>query len=718
MSNIVKIGNRYYDFGTKNESFLLTAQELKVLGVKNWYFMLEVKRPDLGVQDIDPYDPNITAEQIGRCAGEGKRNPWYFFREVSRVPVRGMGTKQLYLHRAGCAAIWSYLHSIDFELVQPRQTYKTTVLIAIMSYMLLFEYQNCDIPFLHKTEKRCRDNIGILRDYVYALPKWMNPWATMKHQPGLESLKYDKHNVGIAVITAPKSESSAEDKPRGFSLFTWFADECEFVPYMKAVMNGANSTIVQARLTAKANGFRSCMMYASTPGNLETREGKDWASILDEMETFDELKYYDMTDAELERVKSLPGPDDPDPNRAPLTMFYIEFNWKQLRKTEEWLRQQYFEAIKKKEISEYRRGVLLQRYRGDDDALFDQRDIDYITQHQREPDVTIELREKYPLQIYLHNIRRPDITSKMQYFDTSIPYMIGIDPASGKGGDNTAIVIVHPYTFQVVGELVTPYMSPMDLMRVITDLAKMIPRGIFIVETNSIGSVIVDFVQETNMAHRFYHDPKLDASKNPITKEPVKEMLKRQALEKGYIGTYLTNTIREKMFQLLKAQMHDHREVMTSKNLVYDITNLIRGKNGKIEAAPGLHDDLVMAYNHVLYIYYYGYRLERFGIFKEKSILETGHDVAHEYDEYVAEQQVNNIVPYANPRAFENYRLREMLTNDPMGMFTGPGGRDEYGYKRSDYSGGEPTAAIEDDSSLSDSDYKLFAMANGLYERY
>lgn len=110
----------YYDFGTKNESFLLTAQELKTLGIKNWYFMLEVAFPQLGVQDIDPYDEKITAEDIGRIISECKDNPWFFFREVARVPVRGTGTVPLYLHRAGCAAIWSFIHSFDFELVQPR----------------------------------------------------------------------------------------------------------------------------------------------------------------------------------------------------------------------------------------------------------------------------------------------------------------------------------------------------------------------------------------------------------------------------------------------------------------------------------------------------------------------------------------------------------------------------------------------------------------------
>ena len=78
MSNIVRIDGKYYDFGTKNESFLLTAAELKTLGIKNWYFMLEVKFPQLGVQDIDPYDPNISREDQGKIHIESKSNLWFW----------------------------------------------------------------------------------------------------------------------------------------------------------------------------------------------------------------------------------------------------------------------------------------------------------------------------------------------------------------------------------------------------------------------------------------------------------------------------------------------------------------------------------------------------------------------------------------------------------------------------------------------------------------
>ena len=78
MSKILKIDNKFYDFGTKNESFLITAQELKTLGIKNWYFMLEVKFPQLGVQDIDPFKADITPEDIGRIHIESKANIWFW----------------------------------------------------------------------------------------------------------------------------------------------------------------------------------------------------------------------------------------------------------------------------------------------------------------------------------------------------------------------------------------------------------------------------------------------------------------------------------------------------------------------------------------------------------------------------------------------------------------------------------------------------------------
>lgn len=121
MSKIIKIENRFYDFGTHNKSFLITAQELKSLGVKNWYFMLEVKNPQLLVQDLDPWSPDLTPEQIGRIHIENKQNIWYYVREVAKVPAKGSPKPfDPILTRASAAAVWCYDHNIDFRLCQPR----------------------------------------------------------------------------------------------------------------------------------------------------------------------------------------------------------------------------------------------------------------------------------------------------------------------------------------------------------------------------------------------------------------------------------------------------------------------------------------------------------------------------------------------------------------------------------------------------------------------
>lgn len=687
MSNILNIDGKWYDFGTKNSSFLLTAQELKTLGIKNYYFMLEVKYPNLGVQDIDPYDPNISAEDIGKVLVECKNNPWYYFREVLHIPVRGSGEIPLYLHRACCAAIWCFMHSIDFELVQPRQTYKTTGITGIMSYMFLFEYRNVDIPYMHKTEKRCTDNVGLLRDYIMALPKYMNPWANAKHPPGLQSLKYEGHNVSIAVVSAAKSETVATDKTRGFSLFTWFVDECEFIPYMKAVIDGANPTIVQARETAKKTGVRSCMMYASTPGDLETDEGKDFQKIIDKLPVFKE-SFYDLSDEEIEAMKNidLDAPTDPNtPQQTPLTMLYIEFNHTQLRKDRKWLLAQYYEALAKSTLGEYRRGVLLQRFRGGEGSFFEQADIDYIQQNIREPDYDIFLMKKYHLYVYKHDITVPDLTSSTPYFDMSVPYLIGIDCATGKNGDNTAITILNPYTLEVVGELLSPVMGGLDLMRVITMLAKMLPRALFCLESNLTGVDIIDFVQESQLENRFYHDPRAtELTKNVIEKQDTQTSLVQRAKAKRYFGTYVTSKTRDMMFNLLRNTLHDYRHLINTKYLVHDICNLVEHKNGKMAAADGEHDDMVMSYLHTLYVLTYGYELGRFGIDKSRCTYKKSNEIMKEYEQHVQEDKIDNSLPNDGSLPYEAQLLHD-LTSSLRKEYNQPNGRDEYGYTHNQY---------------------------------
>ena len=682
MSNVIRIGDKYYDFGTKNKSFLITAQELKTLGIKNYYFMLEVKNPQFGVQDLDPHDPKLSPEDIGRIILECKQNPWYFFREVARVPVSGAGSVPPILLRPSTAAIWCFMNSIDFLLCQPRQTYKSTWCTIILEYMFLFEYNNVSIPLLHLKLERALKSAEQLRDYICALPKYMNPWSRRTKLPGTKSLKYDEHTMSIVPLASADSDVKAGDLLRGMTLYGAMFEEWEYLQHFMSIMEGGTPAIISAREIGRKNNLRTCIMMLSTPGNLETEEGRAAQKMIDMTPPFNE-QMYDFTDKEKEDFFSGVTHINKDGQPEQVTRLYIEFNYVQCRKTEDWKREQYNEARSKGKIDEYLRGVLMMRYRGADAVLFEQADIDYIQQHVKEPDHVIFLMKKYNLYCYNHKIEYPDITSNTPYFDTQIPYLIGNDVAGGGDGDNTTFCIVHPYTLEVVGELTSPYIGTLDHMRLIVELAKLIPRGVFCLETNSIGKAIVDFIQESQLEARFYHDPQLDITKNAIMKETNESVImKQRAHQKKYIGTYVSAKTRDNMIKLLIRYVHEYRYLINTKYLVKDILALERKKNGRVEASNGEHDDMVMAYLHTLYVLHYGSQLNRFGIDKTKCTYEKVYDVLREYDETTTEETVNNVVPYKDENAFENQLMYDQIDMNSREYMDG---KDVYGYSRDQY---------------------------------
>ena len=711
MSKIVKINGKYYDFGTTNESFLQTAAELKTLGIKNWYFMLEVKYPQIGVQDIDPYNPHISKEDQGKIHIESKANLWFWLREVARIPAQGAPQPfRVGLTRASCAATWCYLHNIDFMLCQPRQTWKTTIVLLLITYAFIYELKNVTIPFMHLKEADTLRNAEMLREYITTLPPYMNPWYGKKQLPGLKSLKYEEHGTSIKILSSAESEVKAKDKMRGMTLFVGMIDEWEYLNYISNVIAGAAPAMKSGRDIAEKTGGRSCMMLLSTPGDLETQTGKEAQHMIDQTPPFSE-QFYDFTEEEIKAHFEGVGQKNENGEFEQITMLYIEFNYKQLRKDEKWRQAQYRAALQTNKLAEYRRGVLLERFRGGDAVLFDQRDMDYIKEHVKQWSYDIFLRKKFHLYCYKHDIRTPDITSNTPYFDINIPYLIGIDVAAGGDGDNTAICVVHPYTLEVVAELQSPYIGLIDLMRIITDIAKIIPKGVFCVETNSVGKAIVDFVQETGLEHRFYYDPKMDLAKNAIeVKDPLEEA-KAKAKKKQYIGTYVTPSVRNNMMDLLKRHVKDYKHLLITKQLATDILNLVKGKNGKIQAADGEHDDMVMAYLHTLYVLYYGNDISRFGIDKTRCEFEKVNEVIQEYEEVVAEEAVNNMLPYDHPTMYEEQLLHDL---------TNPGfrGIDELGYSYDRYAqngGRSGLVKNEDDSDLSATDYAYFSSVNSFY---
>jgi hypothetical protein len=352
-------------------------------------------------------------------------------------------------------------------------------------------------------------------------------------------------------------------------------------------------------------------------GNLDTREGITALPIIQSMIPWTE-KIYDMTPSQIIEYKSAfrdqyHSDETVVRDREVVDIFYMEYHYYQVRKTYDWVLEQYKLSGDKMAI---RREILLQRLRGSSQSPIDPEDIEFLISNMKKSDRDLILNGKWRFRIYEHG--QGLIRGQKKELDENIPYLIGIDPASGGGGDNTAITIINPYNLQVAAEFKSPYISGTDLCKLLVTLInEWIPKGILIPEKNSMGIYLIQMIcDETSIRENLYWSES-KRQLEEITEESADDYNLKAASDKyKKYGTYLTKKVRDAMLELLFKHVTECKQLLNTEYLVDDICKLVRTSTGKIEAVKGEHDDNLFSYLHAIYIYYTGDNLEIFGIIK------------------------------------------------------------------------------------------------------
>ena len=364
-SRIARFRGKYYDMGTSNKSFLQLAKDLKRLGIKNFYFMLEIK--DITIVGLDPYavDKNghtsLTKDQISRIMQELYRNPWYYLREVARIPDQG-GTHVPYrANRGNIAQAWCIIYGYDSWLCLPRQQGKTISCIAILVWIYLFGTTNSQAIFLNKDGENAKANLRRMRDQMELLPEYLRFDSYLDETTG----KRTKATENATKIENPinknsviiKSKATSYDMAlsiaRGLTAPILYFDEPEFTNHIKTIVSNSVSTFETAAANARKNHAMYGRIFTCTPGDLSTSAGQQAQSILDNTIRWTE-KMYDWDIEERNRYIEAQGADC---NK----IFYIEYHYYQIGKTEEWLKNI---AAKIGDPLTVRREILLQRLHG------------------------------------------------------------------------------------------------------------------------------------------------------------------------------------------------------------------------------------------------------------------------------------------------------------------------------------------------------------------
>ena len=281
-------------------------------------------------------------------------------------------------------------------------------------------------------------------------------------------------------------------------------------------------------------------------------------------------------------------------------ILYIEYQYYQIGKTEEWLREMSGSIGDPLVV---RREILLQRLHGSSSFPYPLEDLEYISGCEQKPIDEIWLLDFYKFDVY-------------ERLQKNIPYIVGIDCSTGTNSDNNAITVLNPYTCKPVAEFQCSFIGETKYEELIIELVtKYIPRACVCIERNSVGDGIIDHLLHSRIASRLYYDKAKDlVAEKSRQNEEIESMLKKQAGLKSFYGVYTTGKSRDDMFAILARNVAEYKGKFVTKNIIKDLSGLVKTRSGKIEAGPGNHDDNIMSYLIALYVYYHGNNLPAFGI--------------------------------------------------------------------------------------------------------
>jgi hypothetical protein len=149
-------------------------------------------------------------------------------------------------------------------------------------------------------------------------------------------------------------------------------------------------------------------------------------------------------------------------------------------------------------------------------------------------------------------------------------YVIGVDPAGGgTAGDYAALQILEQKSGLQCAEL-RGHLSPRELAKQATALAKEYNEALLVVERNNHGMAVLAYLNTVERYSAIYE-------------------------QRGIPGWLTTAVSRPEMIETVGAMLEGEPGIFSSSRLLAECRTFVRQNDGRTEAAGGCHDDCVMA---------------------------------------------------------------------------------------------------------------------------
>lgn len=596
----------YYDKSTSNEQWYIFSVFLERLynnlNIKGNHLtpLILFDRDLMGINTAEVSNPEL----MRKVALEGRRNPYYHFREIARNAPDVNGVKKPYfINIATWTFLWLYCQNINTFREQSRQTGKTYDMGHTGSMEFSYASERCSIGIFHYVYNKAAENRREWVGYANLYPQYLQlhnittkvikgkSYEQMLPEPMMPSttkvVENKKTKVKFIAIAIGTSKMAAEQAGRGATLRIIFGDELNFIKYIKIAFTALMFAHGTARKLAMMNGQRTGMHFASTAGTLDTEQGRMmYKFIYEDMVKFDPVLFQLNHDDLKSFINSK------SKNRFVL----IGYSYKDLGFSEEWLD----ESIAGKSVEEVKTEIFNRWLSTAAGGLFNSDALARLDSIVRNTPQKTFLFNK--LNIFRYN-------GKYDSFDDLIRknhiISVGMDFANGDLSDNTSFTGINLLTGERLFDFDDNQIDNVDCATLIKSFVK------YILKINPTIKLIlnpeVDGPGRASIIPNLKKDPIVEKclfrayyETNKELKESVvksvsysvdpKTMVEYGTSMKRFRGV-LFNSL---LFELVDKYPYAFADQKTSD----EVKTLIKNKSNKILAKGGFHDDKVCSTLH------------------------------------------------------------------------------------------------------------------------
>ncbi len=616
---------------TKNLTFLRMAELYRSMGIKNHYFHLALVNPAL--EHIDPLAPDLTKEQMLAIGIECGINPWYYFREVARVPPRaGVNPVPLRANRGNMILYWCFFNHIDTLLIQPRQTGKSLSVDELMIYLLDVATQNTLISLLTKDNPLRQENVERLKAIRALVPGYLSRFDPRSDSDNKEGLACKLLNNRYRIAIGQNNEISANNLGRGMTSPIIHNDEPPFIKYMDIVMPALLKAGNAARDEARAAGAHYGNIFTTTAGKRDSRSGRymfDFmmgGMICDERVLLDagsEKSAMDIVRASSHGVKPLVN---------------ATFSHRQLGYTDAWLAEKIRESASTKDDAD--RDYFNRWTSGGLNSALSVEVNEQIKESITDTVYPQVVKQGYVLRWYLEK----DAIAETLNNST---FVMGIDTSDAIGRDSITMVIVNAETLDLVCAASVNETSVLKFANFVADMLIMFPTITCIPERKSswvalIETLILRLTEAKIDPFRRIYSVVVDRSD---TMENEYRQIQRETYQRGsqfydamkrHFG-FNTSGSGEHSRNILYTNVFEQCAALAAtkikdKQLGNELLGL-ETKNGRIDHSNDTHDDMVIAWLLCGWFLMFSKNLKFYGINNPLRKAHRRNDI--EYDPYV-----------------------------------------------------------------------------------